>query len=122
MRLGIKPYALYVKKTGWGFFASCISDGMFAEEELEGRKISSSCGISALSIPGYPAMSSVQRSMLGWRRKKKLVADSVNAAIFAEEDFISQDCIRRRVHHRHAQELEYDRKTGTWTGRISTRR
>ena len=51
-------------------------------------------------------MSSVQRSMLGWRRKKKLVADSVNAVIFAEEDYIrGQDCIRRRVHHRHAQEL-----------------
>lgn len=118
MRMGIKPYALYVKKTGWGFFASCVSDGMFAEEELEGRKISSSCGISALGIPGYPSMSSVQRSMLGWRKKKKLVADSVNAAIFAEEDYI-------RVKTAYVDEFiidmlknfEYDRKTGTWTGK-----
>ena len=114
---GINPYALYIKKTGWGFFASCVADGMFAEEEL-GRKKTSKLGISVFELPDCPAMSSVQRKMMNWRKRKRLAAESANFAVFRDDEGITvkasyvDDFVLSLLSN-----FTYDRKSDLWKGR-----
>jgi len=114
---GINPYALYIKKARWGFFASCVADGMFAEEEL-GRKKASKLGISVFELPDCPAMSSVQRKMVSWRKRKRLVTESANFAVFKDDEGIAvkasyvDDFVLSLLSN-----FRYDRKTDMWKGK-----
>lgn len=117
-RMGINPYALYVRKTGWKFFASCVADGMFAEEELEGRKKISKGGVAVFEIPDFVTMTAVQKKMIGWRKRKNILAESTNVAVFFDGENIvvkaafADDSVMSML-----KDFRYDRKTDSWTGK-----
>jgi len=63
-------------------------------------------------------MSSVQRKMVSWRKKKKLIAESANFAVFRDDEGIAvkasyvDDFVLSLLSN-----FTYDRKTDMWKGR-----
>jgi hypothetical protein len=117
-KAGINPYALCIKKTGWSLFVSCLADGMFAEEELSGKRIFSSGGVAVFTLPEFPSISFIQRKMLKWKKEKGILAESENVVILKGERelkiktaYIDDFILSLLVNFR------FDRKTNTWVGK-----
>lgn len=117
-KAGINPYALCIKKTGWSLFVSCLADGMFAEEELSGKRISSSGGVAVFALPEFPSISFIQRKMLKWKKEKGILVESENVVVLKGEGEIRiktayvDDFILSLLAN-----FRFDRKTNTWVGK-----
>lgn len=117
-KMGINPYALCVKKTGWNLFVSCLADGMFAKEELAGKITASSGGVAVFALPEFPSISFIQRKMLKWRKEKGVLAESENVVILKDKNELKiktayvDDFFLSLLKNFH-----FDRNTGVWTGK-----
>lgn len=115
-RMGVNPYVLCIKKTGWSFLATCIADALFASEELGGKERFSG-RIFVFDLPEPMTMSFIQRKIIRWRNKKDIVAESTNIFAFREGKTINvrvsyiNDFMLSKL-----QNFKYDRKKGYWTG------
>ncbi len=115
-KAGINPYALCIKKTGWELFVSCLADEIFALEELGGKKIASSSGITIFALPEFFSISFIQRNMLKWR--KKIVVESENIVVLkGDKELKIKTAYVDNFILSLLKNFYYDRKTNAWTGK-----
>ncbi len=115
-KAGTSPYALCIKKAGWELFVTCLADEIFALEELGGKKIASSSGITIFALPEFFSISFIQRNMLKWR--KKIVVESENIVVLkGDKELKIKTAYVDNFILSLLKNFYYDRKTNAWTGK-----